>query len=293
MGDDSKTDGHAVPADRCGLLGDTAARDYSSKLHRFNAFAERELRAAIASLAPRIGMRVLDAGCGCGDALEWLAEAVGPAEPGAVVGLELSRPHALQARAAAAPRLGVIQGDLTRPPLAATSFDLIWSVNTINHLRDPRAGLRRLAALLKPRGRIAVGQSSLLPDMYFAWDARLERLTHEAVRAYYRDRYGLFERDLTAVRSLLGPLLDAGLRPAGVRTFVIERTQPLAPTDEAYLLEAIFRGTWGERLKPYLRDEDRAELARLCDPRSPAYALRRPDFHFVQTFTLAVGESPA
>jgi SAM-dependent methyltransferase len=293
MRDDAKAEGHTVSADRCGLLGDTAARDYSSKLLSFNAFAERELRAAIASLALRTGMRVLDAGCGCGSALEWLAEAVGPAEPGAVVGLELSRPHALRARAAAASRLGVIQGDLTRPPLAASSFDLIWSVNTINHLRDPRAGLRRLAMLLKPGGRIAIGQSSLLPDMYFAWDSRLERLTREAVLAYYRDRYGLSECDLTAVRSLLGPLLDAGLRPAGVRTFVIERTQPLAPADEAYLLEAIFRGTWGERLKPYLRGEDRAELARLCDPDHPAYALRRPDFHFIQTFTLAVGANPA
>jgi hypothetical protein len=76
----------------------------------------------------------------------------------------------------------------------------VWSVNTIHHLRDPAAGACGMAELLRPGGRLALGQSSLLPDMYFAWDARLERATTEAVRAYYRDRYGLSEQDLTAVR---------------------------------------------------------------------------------------------
>ena len=76
------------------------------------------------------------------------------------------------------------------------------------------------------------------------------------------------------VRSLLRLLLETGLRNVAVRTFVIERAQPLSAADEAYLLEGIFRGTWGgERLRPYLSSEDHAELARLCDPQSDAFAL--------------------
>ena len=55
-----------------GKLGDTPARDYGRKLRLFNAFAEPELRAAIASLDLKPGMRVLDAGCGTGEALGWL-----------------------------------------------------------------------------------------------------------------------------------------------------------------------------------------------------------------------------
>jgi hypothetical protein len=43
-------------------------------------------------------------------------------------------------------------------------------------------------------------------------------------------------------------------------------------------------------LQPYLSSEDYAELSRLCDPRHPQFALRRPDFHFLQSFTLAVAE---
>jgi cyclopropane fatty-acyl-phospholipid synthase-like methyltransferase len=56
-----------------GLLDDTVTRDYACKLRLFNAFAEPELRQAIASLGIERGMRVLDAGCGTGAALGWLA----------------------------------------------------------------------------------------------------------------------------------------------------------------------------------------------------------------------------
>ena len=75
-----------------------------------------------------------------------------------------------------------------------------------------------------------------------------------------------------------------------VRTIIIERTAPLAPADRAYLLEAIFRQTWGERLRPYLSPADYAELSALCDPGHSQFALHRADFHFLQTFTFALAE---
>jgi hypothetical protein len=37
--------------------------------------------------------------------------------------------------------------------------------------------------------------------------------------------------------------------------------------------------------------EDFDSLSRLCDPDSPEFALRRRDFHFLQTFSLVVGHS--
>jgi SAM-dependent methyltransferase len=270
-----------------GLLGDTAARDYSHKLRLFNSFVEPELRQAIAGLGLKPGMRVLDAGCGTGEALRWLCDAVAPL--GTVVGIDLAAAHVSAARAGASGQVLVLQADVRRPPLAPRSFDLVWSVNTINHLREPLAGVAVLASLLCPGGRIALGQSSLLPEMFFAWDSRLERLTTEAVRGYYRDRYGLSERDLADTRSIVGLLRRAGMRNVRAQTLIVERVSPLRPADEAYLLEAIFRDTWGERLRPYLTGEDYDELTAICDPGHPAFALRRADFHFLQTFTVAVG----
>jgi SAM-dependent methyltransferase len=274
-----------------GRLGDTAERDYSCKLSLFNALAEPELRAAIASLGLASGMCVLDAGCGTGETLGWLAAAVAPG--GLAVGADLSGIHLDAARRALSQQALLLQADLRRIPLISHSFDLVWSVNTIHHLHEPIEGARALAALLRPGGRLALGQSSLLPDMVFAWDARLERVTTEAVRAYYRDRYRLCEHDLTAVRGLLALLQATDLSDIRVRTFVIERVAPLDPSAHAWLLEAIFRGTWGERLRPYLSAADHAQLTHLCDPDHPEFALRRPDFHFLQTFTLAVGERPS
>jgi len=271
-----------------GLLGDTAARDYTRKLRLFNAFAAPELRQAIASLALKPGMRVLDAGCGTGEALGWLAAEVAPG--GAVVGMDLATSHVRAARGMASEDTAlVLQANLLEAPLLPASFDLAWSVNVINHLRSPSAGIDALGSLLRPGGRVALGQSSLLPDMYFAWDSRLERLVNEAVRQYYRDRYQLDERDLTAVRAIVGLLRKAGLPDVRARTFMIERIAPLRPEDEDYLLEAIFRDTWGSRLQPYLTKNDYEELMRLCDPLHPDFALRRPDFHFLQSFTLVVG----
>lgn len=271
-----------------GLLGDTVARDYAWKLRLFNAFAGPELRQAIASLQLQPGSRVLDAGCGTGEALGWFAAAVG--KEGMVVGLDLAGAHTTAARGVAPADALVMQANLTQLPLAPASIDLVWSVNTINHLHDPVAGLQGLAALLRPGGRIALGQSSLLPDMYFAWDARLERLVNEAVRQYYRDRYQVSERALADVRSLVGRLRQAGLGNVTAHTSMIERVAPLDRADQDYLLEVIFRGTWGERLRPYLHADDYEALVRSCDPDDPGFALRRPDFHFLQSFTLAVGE---
>lgn len=270
-----------------GLLGDTPQRDYAAKLQLFNAFAKPELREAIDALSTPMGARVLDAGCGTGEALCWWHAST--RNSGIVVGMDLAAAHVRTAHSSAPASTSIVQGDMLNPPFAEGSFDLVWSVNAINHLHAPVSGVRALSKLLRSRGRIVVGQSSLVPDMYFAWDACLEARVNEAVRAYYRERYGRSERDFAAVRSLAGWLQQAGLHDVIVRTRMIERVHPLADADERYLLGCIFRGTWGERLKKYLSQEDFEELARLCNPGDEGYALRRRDFHFLQSLTFAVG----
>jgi SAM-dependent methyltransferase len=278
----------AVAVSSAALLGDTPSRDYSRKLSLFNSFAEPELRRLVASVGLSPGMRILDAGCGTGEALPWLLDEVKPT--GSVIGMDLSAAHAEAARRHASPQIEVMQGDLLTAPLEAASIDFVWCVNTINHLRDPLRGINRLAALLRHGGRIALGQSSLLPDMYFAWDSRLERVTNEAVRQYYRERYSLDERELKSVRGIVGLLRSANLQNVTARTVLIERVSPVDAATESYLRDSIFRDTWGERLRPYLSADDYAELARVCDPRHAQYALKRADFHFLQTFTMATGE---
>src|SRR5215472_647763 len=100
-----------------GRLGDSPERDYSLKLRLFNEMAEPELRAAITALRLEPGMRVLDAGCGTGEALGWLAAAVTP--KGLALGIDLSASHLRTARGALSQNVMLVQADLQRPALAA------------------------------------------------------------------------------------------------------------------------------------------------------------------------------
>ena len=274
------------------LLGDTAQRDYADKLSLFNAFAASELDLAISEtmgLSP--GAVVLDAGCGVGATLPMLSRRVAP--DGLVIGVDLATAHVKRARLQGAPCVHVIQGSVANTPLARGSVDAIWCANTINHFKDPVAVIGGLARLLRPGGRIALAQSSLLPDMYFCWDERLEGAVNDAVRAYYRDRYGLQREEASGIRRLVGNMRSAGLADVRPRTFTLERVAPVDPATRTYLLDCIFRGTWGERLRKYLSAADFTTLENLCDPASEGFALDRADFHFLQTFTTVVGTLPS
>ena len=267
------------------LLGDTRTRTYVDKLRLFNAFAKQELHQAIALARLHAGDHVLDVGCGTGEICAWLHEIVGAA--GSVTGIDLSDAHA---RRAAFSGQTIAVADATALPFATHSFDGIWCSNTINHLRQPAEALHRMISVLKPGGIVALGQSAFLPEMMFAWDARLEQVVTTACHRYYRDKYGLDERDLTMTRNLIGVMMSAGLTIVHVQTFVIERWAPISAVDEAYFIECVFRGYWGDRVRRYLSDADWHTLQVLCDPASPEYSLRRHDFHHLQTYTVVVGK---
>jgi SAM-dependent methyltransferase len=264
-------------------LGDAPDRSYVRKLEQFARFAEPELKRVFADFSLPPGTVALDVGCGAGLATRWLLEAVGD---GHVVGVDLSQPHLLAARAH---HEALVQADGARPCFRNGAFDLIWACNTVNHLSDPVEALVQLRGLLAEGGRLALAQSGLLPDMFFAWDAPLEDAVRAACHRAYRERYGL-ELDHTAgVRGLVRVMRSAGFASISTRTYVIERVQPLRDAARDYLRHAIFEGAWGEKVLPYLSPDERARLRRNCDPESPEYCLDRKDFHHIQTLTVCIG----
>lgn len=270
-------------------LGDAPDRSYAVKLERFAHFAELEIRRVIDDLGIVAGSTVLDAGCGVGRITRWLAEQVGV--QGTVVGLELSMPHL---RAAGRPSgVHFVQGDLADPCIREGSIDFVWCSNTINHLANPVEALAALGRIARPGGRLALVQSALLPEMHFAWDARLEEEVGRACHAYYREKYGLSVADTTSVRRIVGLMVDAGLSKVSARTYVIERIQPLSEHDRSYFREVVFEGYWGAKLRPYLAERDWSALQSYCNPNSSAYCLNRSDFHHIQSLTLVQGRVEA
>lgn len=271
--------------DRHSALGDAARRDYAGKLSLFFRLAEPELRRLVSGCEIAPGSRVLDAGCGAGDTARLLAEQTGPS--GMVVGLDLSAPHLAAAKRD--DRGFWLQGSLSEPPISARSFDAIWCANAVHHARNPLAALEALRETLRPRGRIALCQSALLPDMVFAWDSDLERAVHSACRRYYREKYGLSDEHAFAWRRGMGWLREAGFEQPHAETIVVERTAPLDRATRAYIEQALFAGYWGPKIDPYLTAAEVQRLRELTDPKSQEYALARPDFHYVQTLTCFSG----
>jgi ubiquinone/menaquinone biosynthesis C-methylase UbiE len=262
-------------------LGDAPDRSYAAKLERFARFAEPELKRIFLDLALRPDCVALDLGCGAGLATSWLDDSVGGA--GMVIGVDLSLPHL---KAASARHGLLVQSDACQLAFRESTVDFIWSCNTVNHLADPVTALARLRRLLRSGGRLALAQSGFMPEMFFAWDAPLDEAVRTAVHRYYRERYGLEIADTAGLRNLLHLLTDAGFVQPAVRTYVIERTQPLSNADVDYLRHAVFEGAWGERIYPFLEQSDVVRLRRNCDSSSNEYCLERRDFHHLQTLTV-------
>lgn len=97
----------------------------------------------------------LDAGCGDGRHLAALARS--GHRPTRVVGSDISQRILETARAAAAPlEPELVQANLEALPFAHDSFDLVLCTQVIEHLLDPAAGVRELARVLRPGGRIVL-----------------------------------------------------------------------------------------------------------------------------------------
>ncbi|MGI9234262.1 MAG: class I SAM-dependent methyltransferase [Woeseiaceae bacterium] len=265
-------------------LRDSPERSYAAKLERFAAFASPELRQIFADLPlPSSGV-ALDLGCGTGQATASLAEQLGSEV--AVIGLDLSLPHLQAARRQHTP---LVQCDAERLCCRKAAFDFIWSCNTINHLTDNVAGLRSLHRYLRDNGRMAFAQSGLLPDMFFAWDAPLDDAVRAACHRYYRERYELSVAATAGVRGILGLMHAADFRDIGIRTYALDRSQPLTAADRDYFQHVVFEGIWGQRIWPYLEPEEIEKLRHYCDPDSPDYCLDRRDFHHIQTISVCSG----
>jgi SAM-dependent methyltransferase len=97
--------------------------------------------------------RILDAGCGNGRYSRFLLK---QADPDALLtSFDLSQQMLRRARGRLkSERVTHVAADLTRLPYADASFDAVVSGWVLEHLPDPRPGLRELARVLAPGGKL-------------------------------------------------------------------------------------------------------------------------------------------
>jgi SAM-dependent methyltransferase len=105
----------------------------------------------VAMLAPAPDSRVLDVGCGPGALTEALAQVVGPrrvcaVDPSAAFVAAVQR---------GLPEVDARTGTAERLPWRTATFDLTTAQLVLHFLPDPVAGLREMARVTRPGGRIA------------------------------------------------------------------------------------------------------------------------------------------
>lgn len=188
----------------------------SAPLHQLNPPRLRYIREAVdrhwgadpASFAPLAGKRALDVGCGAGLLAEPLAR-LGASVTGLDASAEVvqaARTHAAAGGLAIDYRVGGIEA------LSGETFDLVTSLEVIEHVADPAAFVRGLAEALAEGGLLVMSTpnrtplSRLLLIGVAEGTGRIPRGTHEWERfltpdeltALLRDA-GLMVRDVTGL----------------------------------------------------------------------------------------------
>ena len=142
-------------------------------------------------LAPQPRERILEIGPGTGyytlDMAEWLAP--GTADPGGgglveIFDLQQEFLDHVMGRAVERGLANVVptQGDATALPYEDASIDAVVLTAVLGEIPDPLAALREIRRVLKPDGRLIVGE--LFGDPHFTTLASLKRQAAEAGLAY-------------------------------------------------------------------------------------------------------------
>lgn len=257
--------------------------------------AKPEYEAQLRAVGIQPGWRVLDAGCGGGSYLPWIADLVGPS--GSVTAIDLtpenvtvveqrvsgwSLPCAVEAQV----------GDVLGLPYSDGRFDAVWFANTSQYLSDDQllAALAEFRRVVRPGGLVAVKESTGPIPLHPLPPLLLLRLLEAAGRSAHP--MGAIVRVGTGRNPFLRRWLErAGLVEVWQRPTAIERWAPFAPLERQMMIEAVglFAMMAGQ---VDVSAEDRATWQRVSDPDSPEHPANDPQGYHHEGNILAVGRVP-
>jgi len=259
-----------------------ALPEYAVEMAAFHRGFAAELNSLIDRLPIRPDDAVLDVGCGDGFYVDLLAARLGPA--GRIVGVDLNTAFLDVARSRPAPerrcRTEFVEGSLDHlPDAVGTGYDVVWCAQSLYSFPDPEAAVRRLAAVAKPGGIVAVLENDTLHQVLLPWPIELELAIRTAEHAVFQSEVAQPHKYYVGRR--LPELLSAGgLVPTGYRTQAIDRLAPLEPFVDLFL-KRYFRRLL-DRVVHHLPAAMAAEAESYLRADGENYLPRDP--HFVMTW---------
>jgi ubiquinone/menaquinone biosynthesis C-methylase UbiE len=233
------------------------------------------------------GAHVLDAGCGSGSFLPWIAAAVGP--EGRVAALDLAEEHVAasrdRVRRASLPcPVEVRRGTVLDLPYPDDTFDIVWCSNTTQYLDDQELlkALHEMRRVVRPAGLVAIkemdpttiairpGDPFLLTD-FFRMEGREDGYSRQLLRS--RDLYQWMGR--------------AGLVNIRQRTQLIEHFAPFEP-----VVRGFYSLACQQLAQRAMSISAGAAWRRFLNPDDPENPLNDPRAYTVEGCVIAVGMVP-
>ncbi len=144
-----KLDG--APALHFGYYDEKATR-HKDAIRRVN-----EVLADLADIKP--GDRVLDAGCGLGQAAIWLAAERKATVTGISIVNEQVEKAAVYAKEAGISGVTFVHADYLETPFDDEYFDVVWGIESVCHALDKSLFYKEAFRILKPGGRVVLADS--------------------------------------------------------------------------------------------------------------------------------------
>lgn len=176
---------------------------------------------------------VLDVGCGVGGSARHIARRYGASATGVTLSpVQAQRAAGLTASAGLEGRVSVVVADALALPFPPGSFDLLWSLESGEHMPDKALFLAQMARVARPGARLVVATWCCRPG---ALSEAEQRLLARICDAYHLPAW-------VPLDAYVGHAEALGLRD--VRT--ADWTEDVAPFWQAVIATALTpRGVWG------------------------------------------------
>jgi SAM-dependent methyltransferase len=176
-------------------------------------------------LAPQPGERILDVGCGAGQAVRLLAGMVGSG--GRVAGLDRPAPAMRRVgetvRQSGLENVELVAGSAEALPFADASFDAVLCVNVLEAVPDQPRALREIRRVLRPGGRALVAHDDYESQTYTSSDRELGR---RAALAYASSTFASYATSDGQMGRHLWPLfVAAGFEEPRLHVLPLVETQ--------------------------------------------------------------------